>query len=113
MTTNATKLRESIAQSRVGQSRWRCPSPLRKKIVEFAKERRQAGSSVRKIARELGVSESGLSRWLQSGSGRVRPVRVAEEGSSQSPLVLVSPGGYRLEGLSPSDAAEVLRRLGC
>ena len=113
MTTDCIELREAIAKSRVGQSRWRCPAALRDEIVELAQERKRDGFSVRKIAEELGVSESGLTRWLQSGSGRLRPVRVAEERSSHDQLVLVSPGGYRLEGLSASGAAEVLRRLGC
>ena len=113
MTTDSTELRESIIKSRIGQSRWRCPPALREEIVELAKARRREGCSVRKIAIELGVSESGLSRWLQGGSGRLRPVRVSEKPSSPSQLVLVTPEGYRLEGLSSISAAEVLRRLGC
>lgn len=113
MTRDSTELRESITQSRIGQNRWRCPTPLREEIVEFAQARRREGCSVKKIAEELGVSESGLSRWLPSGSGRLRPVRVAEKRSSPDQLVLVTPGGYRLEGLSASSAAEVLRGLGC
>lgn len=113
MTTNSTELRESITRSRIGQSRWRCPPALREEIIEFSRERRREGCSVKRIAAELGVSESGLSRWLQVGSGRLRPVRVSEKDSIQGQLVLLTPGGYRLEGLSISGAAEVLRRLGC
>ena len=113
MTRDCTELREAITQSRVGQARWRCPVKLRDEIVGFAQERRREGVSVLKIATQLGVSESGLSRWLQKADGRLRPVRLIEEPSRHEPLVLITPGGYRLEGLSSLSAAEVLRRLGC
>ena len=113
MRTEYLELREAITRSRVGQTRWRCPAPLREKVVEFTKERQGEGVAVVKVAKELGMSESGLNRWLQKGDGRLRPVRVAKEPSSDDRLVLVTPGGYRLEGLSASCAADVLRRLGC
>ncbi len=113
MTTNYTELREAITKSRVGQTRWRCPAELREAIVEFTQERRRDGVSVGRVAKELGMSESGLSRWLPRGDRRLRPVRIAETPSSHDPLVLITPGGYRLEGLSPRGAAEVLRSLGC
>lgn len=113
MTRNSTELREAITRSRAGQPRWRCPARLRAEIVEFTQARRREGVSVMKVARELGMSESGLSRWLQKGRARLRPVRVIEEPSGRGHLVLVTPGGYRLEGLSASCAADVLRRLGC
>lgn len=113
MEKDSKELRAAIAKSRVGQSRWRCPAKLRDEIVGFAQERRREGVSVMKLAQELGVSESGLIRWLQKAEGRLRPVRVIEKPSSCDSLVLMTPGGYRLEGLSPTSAAEVLRSLGC
>ncbi len=69
MTRDSTELREAITQSRVGQTRWRCPVKLRDEIVGFAQERRREGVSVMKVAKELGVSESGLNRWLQKSRG--------------------------------------------
>ena len=113
MTRDCTVLRSAITESRVGQTRWRCPAKLRDEVVGFAQERRREGLSVMKIAKELGVSESGLNRWLQKADGRLRPVRLIEKPSRREPLVLITPGGYRLEGLSSTSAAEVLRRLGC
>ena len=113
MTTTYDELREAIARSRVGQTRWRCPVDLREKIAEFAKERKNEGVGVGEMAKSLGVSESGLSRWLGGGKPKLRPVRVAEQAPSHDRLVLVTPGGYRLEGLSASSAADLLRRLGC
>ena len=113
MTRDFTELREAITRSRAGQTRWRCPAKLRAEIVEFTQARRREGVSVMKVAKELGMSESGLSRWLQKKDGQLRPVRLAETPSSHDQLVLVTPGGYRLEGLSPRGAADVLRTLGC
>ena len=113
MTTDYTELREAITKSRVGQTRWRCPAQLREEIIGFTQERRQEGVSVMRVAKELGMSESGLSRWLPKRSGQLRPVRIAETPSSNDQLVLITPGGYRLEGLNSRSAADVLRRLGC
>lgn len=116
MTSDSSELREAITRSRAGQIRWRCPRPLRARIVAFTQQRQQAGISIEKTARELGVSASGLTRWLQAGEPRLRPVRIAEaptESPSPDSLVLVTPGGYRLEGLSPASAADLLRRMAC
>ena len=113
MARDCTELRNAIAESRFGQTRWRCPVKLREEVVCFAQERRREGVSVRRVAQELGVSESGLSRWLLKAAGRLRPVRVIEKPSSRDALVWMTPGGYRLEGLNATSAAEVLRRLGC
>lgn len=70
-----------------------------------------------RVAERLGVSSSGLTRWIQAGeSPHLRPVNIAEASSITTPdgkLVLVTPGGYRLEGLSASSAVSVLRRLAC
>lgn len=115
MATNATELRESITRSRAGRVRWRCPEGLREEILELARERQGSGLSVLKIAQELGLSESTLLRWLKAGTSQLRPVRIAEAPPviASAPLVLVTPNGYRLEGLNTASAAEVLRRLAC
>ena len=114
MTSDSSELREAITRSRAGQIRWRCPAPLRTRIVAFTRERQQAGMSIETTARELGVSASGLTRWLQAGEPQLRPVRLAEAPLQPSDsLILVTPGGYRLEGLSPASAADLLRRMAC
>lgn len=112
MTETAQQLRNEIAHSRAGQERWRCPVELRKKIVEFARQGKRDGVPVLRMAEQLGLSTSGLRRWL-AGRPRVRPVRVREEPGPSPSLVLVAPGGYRLEGLDVSSAVDILRRLPC
>ena len=112
MTTDQ-ELREEITASRAGRSRWRCPTPLRERIIQHALERRRQGASLRQMGSALGLSESTLLRWTRGKDGRLRPVRVGEPSAGDTELALVTPGGYRLEGLNASTALEVLRRLGC
>lgn len=105
-------LREAIERSRAGKSRWRCPQGLRSEVVALARERRAAGEGLARIARDLGLSESGLSRWLRpSGDTGFREVRLGPESSSSGDLVLVTPRGFRLEGLSEGLALRLLREL--
>ena len=113
MTTNYTDLREELTRIRAGRLRWRCPAALREKVVEFTRARQGEGITVTHVAKELGISSSGLDRWLHRGQERLRPVRIVEEPPRSTDLVLVTPSGYRLEGLSIACASEVLRRLGC
>ena len=63
MTSASSDLREAIVQCRAGQTRWRCPLPLRAQVVAFAQEQRQTGRSIQTVAHELGLSESDLARW--------------------------------------------------
>lgn len=114
MTTTFSELRESILRSRAGRKNWRCPAPLRQRIVEFANAQRQEGMGVLSIAKQLGLSQSGLNRWLEgAGQSKLRPVRIAQAPAPRTKMVLITPGGYRLEGLDAASAADVLRRLGC
>jgi hypothetical protein len=71
---------------------------------------------MQEIAKELGVSESALWCWLQGDEAKAKlwPVRLVEAAATSSgSLVLVTPGGYRLEGLNVLAATEVLRQLRC
>ena len=113
MTTTDQELREEITKSRAGQSRWRCPTPLRERVVEHARERRRQGVPLRQTAKALGLSDSGLLKWVRVADGRLRRVRVVEPAGGSTDLALVTPSGYRLEGLDAATAAEVLRRLQC
>lgn len=113
MTMNADQLRDEITRSRAVQDRWRCPPALRKKIIEFAEQGRREGRSVTRLAAQVGLSASGLRRWLEKVPGIVRPVRLQEPVPVAPSLVLVTPEGYRLEGLDASSAVDLLRRLAC
>lgn len=100
---------------RRGGKRWRTPPGLRDEIAVWARKRRAEGEVVASIAAAIGLSETTLSKWLAADGvpGELRPVRVAAAvaGPRRSGLVVVTPDGYRLEGLSVDDAVDVLRRL--
>ena len=67
------------------------------------------------IAKRLGVSAESIRRWARTRSGRdgmaggLVPVHVVAE--AVRPLTVWSPSGYRVEGLSVAETAELLRRL--
>ncbi len=111
MDDRCKSLREALERSRAGKSRWRCPQSLRSEVIAFAREQQAAGESVSKIAHDVGLSESGLSRWLRQAEGGFREVRVRAESRPSADLVLVTPRGFRLEGLDAGLALRLLREL--
>ncbi len=130
MDDRGKSLREALAESRLGKSRWRCPQGLRADVVDYAKGRRAGGDGVAKIADELGVSESGLLRWLRSTEAGFREVRIRPEspigrrpgaghaawisagGSEREAGGAVAPGGVDALalGLGPRDRVRCARR---
>ncbi|MBM4079949.1 MAG: hypothetical protein FJ278_09640 [Planctomycetes bacterium] len=96
------------------------PAALRSKIVEYAGLRRQKGTGSWSVARELGVAASSLDRWLRNASGSCGPRRskalvpvvVRKPGEENArKLVVVTPRGYRVEGLGLDAAVALLRGL--
>ena len=94
----------------------RVPRTLRAALAGYARDERTAGASCRAIAERLGVSAESIRRWVQRPARRdgqgdgVVPVHVVAEAGR--PLTVLAPSGYRVEGLSIAEAAELLRRLG-
>ena len=116
MNERAAEYRAKLDEVRArGGARWRTPAALRDEITVWARGLRSGGHTVGAVASAIGLSESTLGRWLsaQEQSAGIRPVRVAGEarGIESGAVVIVTPAGYRLEGLSLDDAVNVLRRL--
>ena len=92
----------------------RVPPTLRAAIAAYARDERAAGTSCGAIAARLGVSAESIRRWALSepacdGRGELVPVQVVAEAAPT--LTVWSPSGYRVDGLSVSAAAALLRRL--
>ena len=93
----------------------RVPPPLRAAIAAYAGDERAAGASCGAIAQRLGVSAESIRRWADTRPGRDGmaggpvPVHVVAEAVRR--LTLWSPTGYRVEGLTVEETAELLRRL--
>lgn len=128
MTGTAKELRDAISRSRDGQEHWRCPPDLKEEVVRFVERQRDEGISLETLTRVLGISRSAIERWLRQRHRRIKPVCIVEEplvpsvlspvapgqpSASTGDLVLVTPGGYRIEGLGLDAAVELLRGLGC
>ncbi|MCK6574596.1 helix-turn-helix domain-containing protein [Myxococcota bacterium] len=115
-----SELRRALAdQGPRGPGR-RVPCLLRERVVAAVRRRREDGVSVAKLAEALGLSVETLRRWLdaavegQRSAGRARPMPVAVIGGAaqgRGALSLVTPTGFRVEGLSVDTAAELLARL--
>jgi hypothetical protein len=104
------KLRAALAERESGRGK-RYTSSLKDRIAGAATQLRQQGRSWQRIGSFLGVSHETARRF--SGASRSPafvPVEVLEV-PSRGGLVLVSPDGYRVEGLGVDEAAAILRRL--
>ena len=89
----------------------------RRSLVAEFERRRAAGKSVRAIARALGVSAKNYYNWQRRYGSAVLPVlrSVTIVDAVVTPVspcpVVISPLGYRVEGLSVADVATLLRAL--
>lgn len=95
----------------------RYPESLRQLAVGFAREAEAAGWSSSRISRRLGIAWATLERWCSgpplAESGGMREVVVRDDvGTLADPgPVLVTPEGYRIEGLGQEELLAILRAL--
>ena len=108
------ELRSQIEESRNGKHRGavRYQVELRERVVAHTKSAMASGETLQSIARCLGIATETLRRWMRpAGDGvALRPVMVAAPERS-SGCVIITPGGYRVEGLSADEAARILAML--
>ena len=119
---------KSLGQERNSR---RIPHPIRRQAIEYTRRQRTRGRNRSQISRLTGVSTDTLRRWITLENGRQRKqprslvaVQVTDThtcrpGRSEDlsdragqGLVLVSPSGFRLEGLSVDDAVRTMGVLG-
>ncbi len=117
MDSDARTFRQAAAQhlgNRTGTAIRYSPA-LRGQAVAFAQRRRRSGIPVAAIARELGLRPRVLRLWLQEPRTKPRLRRVALESAASAPSpglpVLVTPHGFRVEGLDVMSLVTLLRGL--
>jgi hypothetical protein len=66
---------------------------------------------VSRTARELGLSPFTLHDWLRREEPVARPVVVTPEPVLSASVAIVTPGGFRIEGLDEAAVVRVLRAL--
>ena len=121
MKNDVERIRAALAGMQRGRGRRFSPE-TRKMIAGAAGRLREEGQSWTMIGRALGLpAETPRRLWLarttstSRGSGAFLPVAVADDGVTgvaRAGLVVVSPSGFRVEGLDAMQAADLLRRLG-
>jgi len=114
MARTSEALRRELADSVAGQEGGgrRYPAVLKRRATAYATERRAAGSTTAVVAAELGLAHVTLSRWMAASETTFRPVELAPAKLPASPrLVVVSPSGFRIEGLALTDVVDLLRAM--
>ena len=93
----------------------RYPVGLRARVTACVRTRHAAGEGLPALARQLGIPTVTLERWLQTSPPEPRFRRIAlataaagVDERSRGELVLVTPSGYRVEGLSLASVRELL-----
>lgn len=119
MSDQAEQIREALAAFRSQSTSRRYPEAIRKQAAEYVKEELAEGRSIRDVAEAVGLKVSLVRRWAyksgaRSYQPRLLPVTVRGNGGRRvapGALVVISPSGFRLEGLSFREAVEVMRTL--
>lgn len=97
---------------RIGTRRGRCvPPELKARAKSWIVEQRAGGRTVAELATELGVAPGTIHRWCGGGVRALVPVQIVPDRASGT-VAILSPSGFRIEGLSLSDAVHALRELG-
>jgi hypothetical protein len=112
MDVRVKRFRDEVTRQGGGGVGRRYPAELRALAVVVAEERRE--EPLAKVAADLGVSAMSLQRWLEQGEPvRFRPIEVEREsaGTVARGLVLITPRGYRVEGLEAGTLVSLLRVL--
>ena len=99
-------------------TRLRYSRAVRSLALDYLREQRQRGASAKRVASELGVSGWSLIRWSRRenvpGTTVLREVEVVDERTdvaSELVLTVVTPDGYRIEGLRGQEVRSVLEAL--
>ena len=109
----ATKLRVELARLGAAHGR-RYPSGMKELILGWVDRAREQGMNVTEAIRRLGVSQNQLSNWRAASRAAKQHalVRVnVVDDVRGSPLAVVSPAGFRVEGVTIAQAIELLRAL--
>lgn len=110
-----TALRRELAKHVKGRGK-RYPAELKRRVTAYALHERDVGATYDAIAETLGLAFETVRRWCVAVTGTderapmLVPVEVVAE--PRSAVAIISPSGYRLEGLEPAEAVAALRALG-
>jgi hypothetical protein len=118
MTSDVRGLRRDVGRLERGIGR-RYPTALKDRIIAYARSRRDEGASWVAIVDEIGGPPcQTLLRWCSVEDGAnndaaraLVPVGLVAPSSRDAIITIVSPSGWRLEGVELADAVAILRTL--
>lgn len=115
MDASIRRLRSTVRQLARGRhpNAVRYPDAVRDAVVALARTRIGHGQSVAQVAQAVGISMPTLGAWLVRPRPGLRPVAVvsAPAPERRAGIVLVTPQGFRVEGLDDDALVAVLRAL--
>jgi DNA-binding transcriptional regulator YdaS (Cro superfamily) len=116
MDREARWLREQVARCGPRTRGARVPPPLRAQIAAYARRCRTDGVRGARVAAWIGVSPESIRRWATrrpavATDHALVAVRVVDDAAAAARLAVVSPTGYRVDGLTLGQAAALLRQL--
>jgi len=89
------------------------PPDLKQRASTWLANKRATGSTVSELASELGLAAGTVLRWSSEVPTRaIVPVRVIADRSDTRTVSVISPSGFRIEGVTLAEAAWLLRELG-
>jgi transposase-like protein len=120
MSVTIDQFRRESARRKRGRRRGSAAYPveLRRFAVDHADAIIGEGGSVSGAARELGVSEATLAKWMEAAgtidddAGGFREVVVERQEAAAGAVAVVTPSGLRVEGLDLAGAIALVRALG-
>jgi hypothetical protein len=87
-------------------------SDQKREIAADVRRRRAENESFRSICRTLDINEGSLRLWMDQFPERsLQPVTVIDYDRLGRGLTLVTPDGFRVEGLAIETAAQLLDRV--
>jgi hypothetical protein len=119
MSIDAETLKKRIAVLPKIANKRQYTAAVKKDVIEYVVARISEGTSESAACQELELHQATVTGWRRGpkrkndngrSRGSIRPVEVAASVKSRA-LVLVLPGGARVEGLDVSDVAELARSL--
>jgi hypothetical protein len=108
----ARDLRRELAARDRGRGK-RYPASLR--VRAWLQRHVGNGATLRAAADAIALDPETARRWLRASPPTVTalvPVEVIAATDTRQSVSLVSPSGYRIEGLTLDEAASMLRRIG-
>jgi len=93
-------LRRELARHKKGRGK-RYPADLKRRVTGYALRQRNVGATYQATAETLGLAFETVRRWC-----------MAEIAEPRSTVAIISPSGFRLEGLEPAEAVAALRAIG-